>query len=140
MAQTNLSELAKGGQEVAERLDCGGLSAALPRLLAPRRAQSGDESPQSKRCARFVSALPKAAAGCRTPSPRGGAGVALTPWLQPGVGRLQKAMNRFNGLSRRAEAVETAHGFSAGSLHRADATVLMRVGIDEFSHRPGGGV
>ena len=56
LAQTNLSGLANGGVLVAKRLDCGGFSAALPRTLPARRPQSGDESPQSKRSARFVSA------------------------------------------------------------------------------------
>ena len=127
-AQTNLSELAKGGPEVAERLDCGGFSATLPQLLAPRRAQSGDESPQSKRCARFVSALPKAAEGCRTPRPRGVADVSLTPWLQPGVKRNREMPNRFNSFPLHEEAVETAGNFSSPAVHRAKATVLMRAG------------
>jgi hypothetical protein len=52
--------------------------------------------------------------------------ISLTPWLQPGVKRSQRAMNRFNGLSQGSEAVETASGFSAGNFHRAKATVLMR--------------
>jgi len=50
MAQTNLRE------EGAERLDCGVFSAALSRSFASRRPKSGDESPQSRRFAPFVSA------------------------------------------------------------------------------------
>jgi hypothetical protein len=50
LALINLSKL------VTERLDCGVFSAALPQALTPRRSKSGDESPQSRRFARFVSA------------------------------------------------------------------------------------
>ena len=55
MAQTNLSKLVQGHMAVAERLDCGVFSAALPRRFASRRSKSGDESPQSRRFAQFVS-------------------------------------------------------------------------------------
>jgi hypothetical protein len=55
-AQTNLSKLVQGHKAVAERLDCGVFSAALSRRLASRRSKSGDESPQSRRFAPFVSA------------------------------------------------------------------------------------
>jgi len=51
LAQTILSELAAKRPVVAKCLDCGVLSAALPRLQASPRAQSGDESPQSRRFA-----------------------------------------------------------------------------------------
>jgi len=54
LAQTNLSKLVQGCVKVAERLDCGVFSAALPGSLAPRRPKRGDESPQSRRFAQFV--------------------------------------------------------------------------------------
>jgi hypothetical protein len=47
--------LVNGRMAVAERLDCGVFSAALPRF-ASRRPKSGDESPQSRRFAQFVGA------------------------------------------------------------------------------------
>jgi hypothetical protein len=53
LAQTNLSKLAETRAAVAKRRDCGVFSAAFPRLLASRRAPSGDESPQSRRSAPF---------------------------------------------------------------------------------------
>ena len=75
---------------------------------------------------RFSRGGRKAAEGCRSPKPRGVSGVSLTPWLQPGVSRNARIENRFNGLSARGEAVETAGIFPARSVHRAEATVLMR--------------
>jgi hypothetical protein len=59
---------------------------------------------------------------------KGASDVSLTPWLQPGVKRNTRIENRFNGFSSRGEAVETAGVFSAGSVHRAEAAVLMRTG------------
>jgi hypothetical protein len=56
---------------------------------------------------------------------------SLTPWLQPGVKRNARIENRFNGLSARTEAVETAGNFSARAFHRAEATVLMREAVVE---------
>jgi hypothetical protein len=38
-------------------------------------------------------------------------GFSLTPWLQPGVECNTKIKNRFNGLSVRGEAIETAGDF-----------------------------
>jgi hypothetical protein len=54
---------------------------------------------------------------------------SLTPRLQPGVKRNARIENRFNGLSARTEAVETAGDFSARAVHRAEATVLMREAV-----------
>lgn len=54
-------------------------------------------------------------------------GFSLTPWLQPGVQRGTGIGNRFNGLPAHGEAVETAGSFSTFAIHRAEATVLMRM-------------
>ena len=115
LAQTNLSNPAENRPAVAQRLDCGVFSAAIPRLRPSRRAQSGDESPQSRRFAPFAVANAFVAHG-----------VSLTPRLQPGVSRSARIENRFNGFLPRAEAVETAGDFSAKAFHRAEAAVLMR--------------
>jgi hypothetical protein len=151
LAQTILSELAANRPAVAKRLDCGVLSAALPRLQASPRAQSGDESPQSRRFAPFEAADGFVALNSEYVAPtelknflvalatkiplrrscsklRGISGVSLAPWLQPGAGCRRETLNRFNGFPSRAEAVETAGEFTPPVFHRAEATVLMKGG------------
>jgi len=68
----------------------------------------------------------KAAEGCRTTRPRGVLSVSLTPWLQPGVQSRAATVNRFNGLSRASQAVETAGKNFTPAKHRAKATVSMK--------------
>ena len=155
MAQTNLSELAKGGPEVAERLDCGGFSAALPRLLAPCRAQSGDESPQSKRCARFVSAgARRANESQRDSGPQPKVARHALPWVnvvqnfsnpngvaafgRPTVTQPRRGCRDLWRLTQGSSSLATL-GWRTQSRWDWTQTISVNRNGKHFSHRLGGG-
>ncbi len=86
---TQHREIAESRPAVAERLDCGVFSAALPRTLTPRRSQSGDQSPHSRRFAHFTPTSGLAGAKHRETA----AGIAVAPasWTAPALWRFSHA-------------------------------------------------
>ena len=130
MAKANLSEASSGASWTAPSRSRGSSGDGA---FARQDARENFHAPGQSGVAPALAGLPpqsKIAASSLAVSFQSGRSLAvsLTPWLQPGVKCSQRAMNRFNGLARGAEAVETAGGFSVSNLHRAKATVLMRTG------------
>ena len=119
LAQTNLSKLAQNRPAVAKRQDCGVFSAAFPQLLASRRAQSGDESPQSRRFAPFTVA--NAFVAQTNLSKLKACNHSAQGWPRQRT-TLGKSSERFFnpigvGSSRRGRLMQPFQGYCRSSLH-----------------------